>query len=145
MMITGEMFAVFDRSQPDRWNYYRVLLRLLIQMNELLVVLHDAQRKDGYLDFGVAGPEKEYWIALTRPGMPPSRPGFPRRDLDLIEYLMEWAAGVRNHADTEMMEMNLRYPDCRDLPVLLMDRPATYFQWSGAVSWLKRALKSILK
>jgi hypothetical protein len=142
-MITPEMFAAFDRSESDRLSHYLWLRKLYFQMERLLDVLHSAQLPDGFLDLGVGNAETEYWIAITRPGMPNSRPGFPRRDKALVDYLMEWSAGVRNHADGELMEMERMYPTLRSLPPPSAGRVYQRSRKEKSGNWLKRAFRSI--
>jgi hypothetical protein len=125
--------------------HYGRLKNALLQMDDLLIILAAAETPGGFLDLGLRDQVGTYWIAITRPGMPDSEPNFPRRDLDLIEFLIEWAAGVRNHAIAEIAEMDDRYPELANLegsslmPVDMLYRPRS------RQNWLKRAYKWILR
>lgn len=114
-MITTEMYQIFDRSESNRRMHYGGLRNAELKMHVLLFSLSRAQGFDGFLDLGIRDRDGEYWIPLTRPGMPNSRTGLPRRDLDLVEYMTSWANGVRKQARDELREMDARYPELSKL------------------------------
>jgi hypothetical protein len=144
-MITPEMYQVFDRVVANRRMYYGKLNNALLQMTDLLLMLRKAMESGGQLDLALRDRDWTYWIALTRPGMPDPGLNFPRRDLALIEYLSEWACGVKYHATAEIMEMDFRYPELRSLKSSdLMPASMTYVS-PEAGNCLKRAFKSIFK
>lgn len=142
-MISADMYQVFDRQKRMRREYYAKLHNALNDMIDLGAILGQAASEGEYLDIGVRDREGAFWFAITRPGMPDPRPGFPRRDLALIDYLQEWAIGVRNHATSDIIDMDLRYPTLRSF------RPAEYVMAKAAhrsvrrATWLKRALQKL--
>jgi hypothetical protein len=143
--MTPEMYNIFDWSVANRRMHYGNLKKAVAKIIELEEFLYGGQLPDGCLDIGVRDPLGECWIAVARPGMADIRPDFPRRDLDLVEYLIEWAAGVKHDALAEICEMDARYPELANLrgKQLMPDDRAR--ERSGAGNWLKRAFKSILK
>lgn len=144
-MITPEMFQVFNWSESQRRLHYGNLKKACHKMADLIGILVPAQRADGFIDLGVANKRDTFWIAITRPGMPDGRPDFPRRDLDLIEYLIEWAIGVERHAANEIFEMDQQYPELRKLSLSEL-LPAQRTSAARAVwNWLKMAFKAIFR
>ena len=142
-MISREMYQVFDWSEGNRRLHYGRLKNAWSQMVDLQTKLWAAQKADGFLDMALRDRVGDYWIALTRPGMPDTRPGFPRRDLDLIEYLIEWATGVRNQATAEMAEMDDRYPELAHLRGSELMPASMVYKGQGRPNRLKRAFTFI--
>jgi hypothetical protein len=142
-MITPEMFEIFDGHEGQRRMHYGMLLNNRLKMQDLLMFLVSAQANDGYLDFGVGNEKREFWIGLTRPGMPADAPNAPRRDLYLIEFLIEWASGVERHAYGEIFQMDERYGGLRKLPLARMIPADLIYRPEGRRNWLKRLYKSI--
>lgn len=142
-MITNEMFSVFDQLPGNRQSHYVALNRALGLMTELLLQLRIAVESGHHLDMGFRDREGTLWVPLTRPGMPDPRPGFPRRDLALIEWVSEWAAGVKHHATADIMEMDLRYPELRNLRGTDLIPCSTRDRNLRPGNWLKRGFKAI--
>ena len=147
MMLAPEMIQIFDWSEMERRLHYGRLKNVYYQMVDMLFTIKQAQSKAGYLDIGVRDGVGEFWLAVTRPGMgmPDTRPASPRRDLDLVEYLIEWAAGVRNHATAELGEMDARYPELAGLGFTELMPAKMIYRRSARPNWLKRAFKSIFR
>jgi hypothetical protein len=142
-MITPEMFSVFDKLPGNRRVYYASLTNALFQMGQLLMLLRHAVDRGKFLDIGFRDRKGTIWIPLTRPVMPDPRPGFPRRDLALIEWMSEWAAGVKHHATADIIEMDLRYPELRNLRTSDMAPWSVWQPNRRPGNWLKRAFKKI--
>lgn len=140
-MITPEMFATMDWSISTRREFYGRLTRIADQMKHISRVIRRSERKGGRLDLCISDDQVEIWIALSRRSTAPDAYGFPNADLDVIEYLIEWAAGIRNIALSDVWQMDERYPELRRVPRSeLVERK---FSWKdlGAVKWLKRAFE----
>jgi hypothetical protein len=145
MMLTPEMIQIFDWSESERRLHYGRLMNVKDQMNDMVWKLSRAQERDGFLDLGIVDQLGEFWIALTRPGMPDARPGQPRRDLDLIEYLIEWGAGVKSHAMVELIEMDDRYPGLHLLTLADLMPAKMVYRRAGRPNRLKRWLQNVFR
>lgn len=144
-MISPQMFYVFDQLPDRRRAYYASLTNALFQMGQLLMLLRHAAEAGEFLDVGFRDRGGTIWIPLTRPGMPDPRPGFPRRDLALIEWVAEWAAGVKHHATADIIEMDLRYPELRNLKTSEMSPWSVWSPNGRTENWLKGAFNRIFR
>ena len=142
-MLTSDQWQSFDWSPAIRRIYYGRLKNIRDQMMDMQLILEIAQRPAGFLDIGLRDRNGNFWLAVTRPGMPVGQTGIPRRDLDLIEYLMEWGSGVKNHALVDLAEMEGRYPELRYLKGTEIMPAKMIYRRLGRRNWLKRALKWI--
>jgi hypothetical protein len=139
------MYQVFDRLQGNRITYYGKLKNAEAQMIILLLKFRMASDSTGFLDFGLRDREGTFWLPITRPGMPDERPDFPRRDLALIEYLQQWAVGVKYHAMADIAEMERRYPELTLIRGSYKIEATILFGNKRSGNWLYRAYKSIFK
>ena len=145
-MISPEMEQMFDDSIAHRRMYYGKLRNVRTRMIDLLFILEaSATSSRPYIDLGIRDRQGEFWIPLTRPSMPDPRPDFPRRDLMLTEFLEEWAIGVKLHAEGDMQQMNLRYPELASLRGSRLMPEDMIYRSERPANWLKRAYKWILR
>jgi hypothetical protein len=144
-MITPEMYNQFDWSVATRRMHYGQLMNALMQSQDMLYILSGAQSPDAFLDLALADRNGEFWMPLSRPGIPDRRPDLPRRDLDLVEFLIEWATGVRNHAQAEIIEMDHKYPELRKLTGTQLLPVDLIYHRIRPVNWLKRRFNAIFK
>jgi hypothetical protein len=142
-MITPEMFATMDWSISTRRAFYGRLSKIADQMRHVGRVIRRSERKGGRLDLCISDDQVEIWIALSRRDAAPDAYGFPNADLDVIEYLIEWATGVRNYALADIERMDARYPELSRVPESQLVTPTSSWKDSAQAKWLKRAFKRL--
>lgn len=143
-MITPEMYELFDGSELQRRMYYAYLKRATEEMRDLLLFLNSGGEPPMWLDITLSRRVATFSMILTRPKMSNTQ-GYPRPDVHLVEYLIQWAAGIKNAQLADIMEMERRYPALAMIPFTEILPPRYTDEGKRPGNWLKRAWKSIFK
>jgi hypothetical protein len=144
-MITPEMFATFDWSEDARRRYYARMVNIVKQTGDLLHTMSTATHTDRYLDMGLGTRDRIFWFPLIRPVGEDILPQVGGRRGPLVDYLTEWVAGIMHHATAELMEMDARYPELRQLKGSELMPAEMVYRRIRPLNWLKRVLRSIFR
>lgn len=137
------MYELFDGSEMYRRMYYGHLKRATGEMRDLLLFLNSGGAPPVWLDITLSRRVATFSMILTRPELRHIQ-GHPRPDLHLVEYLIQWAAGIKNAHLADIMEMDRRYPALAMIPAAELLPPRYTDEGKRPGNWLKRAWKSIL-